>query len=108
MAIQNFFSYITYAFYSQYNMVWISNTEIVLDPNNSVVKRLACISETVLVDGMGILLQSTSLTNHFSKCLIILYVDSGQVCRKEGFLLHQTPELLWIHHWPQKSLGNIP
>ena len=43
MAIQNFFSYITYAFYSQYNTVWISNTEIVLDPNNSVVKRLACI-----------------------------------------------------------------
>ena len=29
MAIQNFFSYITYAFYSRYNMVWIDNTEIV-------------------------------------------------------------------------------
>ena len=27
--------YITYAFYSQYNMVWIANMEIGLGPNNS-------------------------------------------------------------------------
>ena len=36
------FSYITYAFYSQYNMVWIANTEIGLDPNNSVKNSLWC------------------------------------------------------------------
>ena len=40
MAIQNFFPYIIYAFYSWYNTVWIANTEIVWDPNNSVIKRL--------------------------------------------------------------------
>ena len=26
----------------RYNMGWIANTEIVLDPNNSVIKRLWC------------------------------------------------------------------
>ena len=31
-----------YIFYSHYNTVWIANTEIVLDPNNSVIKRLRC------------------------------------------------------------------
>ena len=41
MAIQNF-SYITYAFYSQYNKVWMSYTEIVWDPNNSVINGLWC------------------------------------------------------------------
>ena len=44
MAIEDFFSCITYEFYSPYNMVWIANTEISLDPNNSVIKRLWCIS----------------------------------------------------------------
>ena len=34
------FSYITFTFYSRYNMVWKANTEIGLDPNNSVIKRL--------------------------------------------------------------------
>ena len=29
-----------YTFYSRYNTVWIANTEIGLDPNNSVIKRL--------------------------------------------------------------------
>ena len=29
-----------YTFYSCYNMEWIANTEISLDPNNSVIKRL--------------------------------------------------------------------
>ena len=43
MAIQDSFSYITYAFYSQYNMVWIANMEIGSDPNSSVIKRLWCI-----------------------------------------------------------------
>ena len=42
MAILDSFSYITYAFYSRYNTDWIANTEIVLDPNNSVIKRLWC------------------------------------------------------------------
>ena len=41
-AISYFFSYITYGFYSQYNMDWIANREIGLDPKNSVIKRLWC------------------------------------------------------------------
>ena len=28
--------------YSRYNTDWIANTDIVLDPNNSVIKRLRC------------------------------------------------------------------
>ena len=40
MAIQGSFSYIAYVFYSRYNRVWIVNTEIGLDLNNSVIKRL--------------------------------------------------------------------
>ena len=32
-----------YTFYSHYNTDWIANTEIGLDPNNSVIKRLWCI-----------------------------------------------------------------
>ena len=43
MAIKDSFTCITYAFYSQYNTVWITNTEIGLDPENSVIKRLWCI-----------------------------------------------------------------
>ena len=43
MAIKDSFSCITYAFYSQYNTVWIANMEIGLDPENSVIKRLWCI-----------------------------------------------------------------
>ena len=43
MAIKDSFSYITYAFYSRYNTVWIANTEIGLDPKSSVIKRLWCI-----------------------------------------------------------------
>ena len=31
-----------YTFYSHYNKDWIANTEIGLDPNNSVIKRLWC------------------------------------------------------------------
>ena len=31
-----------YIFYSRYNTNWIANTEIVLDPNNNVIKRLRC------------------------------------------------------------------
>ena len=31
-----------YTFYSRYNTVWIANTEIGLDPNNSVIKRFWC------------------------------------------------------------------
>ena len=38
------FFYITYIFYSRYNTDWIANTEIGLDPNNSVIKRLWCMS----------------------------------------------------------------
>ena len=43
MTIQDSFSYIIYAFYSRYNMVWIANTENGLDPKNSVIKMLWCI-----------------------------------------------------------------
>ena len=32
-----------YTFFSHYNTVWITNMEIGLDPNNSVIKRLWCI-----------------------------------------------------------------
>ena len=39
-AISDKFSYIIYTFYSHYNTVWITNTEIALNPNNSVIKRL--------------------------------------------------------------------
>ena len=42
MAIKDSCSCITYAFYSQYNTVWIANMEIFLDPENSVIKRLWC------------------------------------------------------------------
>ena len=38
-----------YTFYSRYNTVWIANTEIGLDPNNSVIKRLWC--TTVILPG---------------------------------------------------------
>ena len=31
-----------YTFYSRYNTDWIAYTEISLDPNNSVIKRLRC------------------------------------------------------------------
>ena len=31
-----------YTFYSRYNTDWIADTEIGLDPNNSVIKRLWC------------------------------------------------------------------
>ena len=31
-----------YTFYSRYNMDWIANMEIGLDPINSVIKRLRC------------------------------------------------------------------
>ena len=31
-----------YIFYSHYNTDWIANTEIVLDPINSVIDRLRC------------------------------------------------------------------
>ena len=34
-----------YTFYSRYNTDWIANTEIGLDPNDSVIKRLWCIIE---------------------------------------------------------------
>ena len=42
MAIQDSFSYTTYAFYSRYNTVWIANTDIGLNPKDSVIKRLWC------------------------------------------------------------------
>ena len=34
-------------FYSCYNTVWIANTEIVLDPNNSVIKEVVVYQSTV-------------------------------------------------------------
>ena len=34
-----------YIFYSRYNTDWIANTEVGLDLNNSVIKRLWCISD---------------------------------------------------------------
>ena len=82
MAIQNFFSYITYAFYSQYNTVWISNTEIVLEPKNSVVKRLACIFKSnisrfcsVSTDSsVKIKLQGISKLNPSATCECLQYV----------------------------------
>ena len=40
MAVLKTFSNVTYAFYSGYDTVWIINTEIGLDPKNSVIKRL--------------------------------------------------------------------
>ena len=39
-SLKTLFSYITIHFFSRYNTVWISNKEIGLDPNNSVIKRL--------------------------------------------------------------------
>ena len=32
----------SYTIFSHYNIDWIANTEIGLDPNNSVIKRLWC------------------------------------------------------------------
>ena len=65
MAIQNFFSYITYAFYSRYNTVWIANTEIVWDPNISVIKRLWCMFQMLKIL-MNLLLHK----NEISKCQV--------------------------------------
>ena len=47
MAIIDSFFYITYVFYSQYNTDWTANTEISLDPNNNVIKRLWCTGKLV-------------------------------------------------------------
>ena len=47
MAILDTFFCMTCAFYSQYNMVWIANTEIGLNSNSSVIKRLWCISSVL-------------------------------------------------------------
>ena len=46
MVIFDLFSYIAIHFtlVARYNTVWIANTEIGLDPNNSVIKRLWCIN----------------------------------------------------------------
>ena len=38
-----------YIFYSRYNTDWIAYTEIGLDPNNSVIKRLWCTNKTCLI-----------------------------------------------------------
>ena len=40
MVFKDFFPYKTK--HRRYNTVWIVNTEIVLDPNNNVIKRLWC------------------------------------------------------------------
>ena len=40
----------SYIFYSHYNMDWIANTEIGLDSNNSVIKRLRCAGNLPVVD----------------------------------------------------------
>ena len=37
-----------YIFYSHYNTDWIANTEIGLDPDNSVIKRLGVLFKEVL------------------------------------------------------------
>ena len=44
--IGHFRLYLLYVctFYSHYDTDWIANTEIGLDPNNSVIKRLWCIN----------------------------------------------------------------
>ena len=39
------FYYISYVIFSWYNTDWISNMEIGLDPNNSVIQRMWCILE---------------------------------------------------------------
>ena len=39
--------------YSLYNTDWIANTEIVLDPNNSVIKRLRCTILITVTDSMA-------------------------------------------------------
>ena len=38
-----------YTFYSHYNMDWMANTEIGLDPNNSVIKRLRYITIKIYI-----------------------------------------------------------
>ena len=38
-----------YTFYSHNNTVWIANTEIGLDPNNSVIKRLRCTQKVSII-----------------------------------------------------------
>ena len=38
-----------YTFYSHNNMVWIANTEIGLDPSNSVIKRLRCTQKVSII-----------------------------------------------------------
>ena len=41
-------------FYSSYNMDWIANTGIVLDPNNSVIKRLSDLVIVIVYTNMQI------------------------------------------------------
>ena len=43
LVILDYFCYV-YTFYSHYTTACIANTEIGLEPNNSVIKRLWCIS----------------------------------------------------------------
>ena len=42
MVIKKLILLYNYTFYSRYNTDWIANTEIGLDPNKSVIKRLWC------------------------------------------------------------------
>ena len=61
--IINLFSY-TSKFYSHYKTVWIANTEIGLDPNNSVIKRLWCIYGKLVRscwDGLSVVLTTLFL-----------------------------------------------
>ena len=43
-----------YTFYSRYNTDWIANTDIGLDPNNSVIKKLRCASQPLYNTIVGI------------------------------------------------------
>ena len=51
MVILHYFCYMSLqsTFYSRYNTDWIVNTDIGLDPNNSVIKRLRCISNELKI-----------------------------------------------------------
>ena len=70
-----------YLFYPRYNTDWIANTEIVFDPNNSVIKRLRCICYFTFVDKptkcFTNLVKDTSDSFSYSLHLLNMYTESS-------------------------------
>ena len=67
-----------YIFYSHYNTDWIANTEIVMDPNDSVIKRLRCtknlkfLPESIYLLSMRYLYRKSPFKNVFDQNFFLL------------------------------------